>query len=94
MCGNGHSVNSQLGDIERNMQVALDGIGMKQGAGSMCGSGKFADGLHHAGLIVGDHNAHERHVVTQQVDQRGRVNEARAAGLHQVDGKAGGAQQR
>ena len=61
--GNGHSVDAQFGDIERNMQVALDGIGMKQGAGNMCGSGQLADGLHHAGLVVGDHNAHERHVV-------------------------------
>ena len=61
--GNGHSIDAQLGDIERNMQVALDGIGMKQGAGSMCGGGQLADGLHHAGLVVGDHNAHECHVV-------------------------------
>ena len=60
----------------------------------MRGRGKLADGLHHAGLVVGDHNAHERHVVAQQVAQRGRLNVARAAGLHQVDGKAGGTQQR
>ena len=45
------------------MQVPLDGIGMKQGAVSMCGGGQLADGLHHAGLVVGDHNAHECHVV-------------------------------
>ena len=63
VCGDGHSIDAQLGNIERNMQVALDGIGMKQGAGSMCGSGQLADWLHHASLVVGDHNAHERHVV-------------------------------
>ena len=45
------------------MQIALDGIGVEQGAGGMCSSGKLADGLHHAGLVVGDHNAYERHVV-------------------------------
>ena len=94
MRGNGHSINAQLGDIERNMQVALDGIGMKQGAGSMCGRGKLADGLHHTGLIIGDHNAHERHVVVEQIDKRGRLNVARATGLYQVDGKARGSQQR
>ena len=60
----------------------------------MSGRGKLADGLHHAGLVVGDHNAHERHVVAEQVAQRGRLNVAHAAGLHQVDGKSGGTQQR
>ena len=45
------------------MQIALDGIGVDQGAGGVCGSGKLPDGLHHAGLVVGNHNAHERHVV-------------------------------
>ena len=76
------------------MQVALDGIGMEQGAGSMCGGGKFADRLHHTGLVIGDHNAHERDVVSEQVVQRGRLDVARTAGLNQVDGKAGGTQQR
>lgn len=90
----GHGVDAQLGDIERNMQVALDGIGVEQGAGSVSSGGQLADGLHHAGLVVGDHNAHERHVVAQQLAQRGGFNVARAARLHQVDGKTGGAQQR
>ena len=90
----GHGIDAQLGDIERNMQVALDGIGVEQGAGSVCGGGKLADGLYHAGFVVGDHNAHERHVIAEQVAQRGRLDVARAAGLHQIDGKAGGAQQR
>ena len=94
MRGNGHGVNSQLGDIERNVQIPLDGIGVEQGAHGMRGRGKLADGLHHAGLVVGNHNAHERHVVAEQVAQRGGLNVARAAGLHQADGKAGGAQQR
>ena len=76
------------------MQLALDGIGMKQGAGSMRGGGQLADRLHHAGLVVGDHNAHERHIIAEQLDKRGGLNVARAAGLHQVDGKAGGTQQR
>ena len=61
--GNGHGVNSQLGDIERNVQIPLDGIGVEQGAHGMRGRGKLADGLHHAGLVVGNHDAHERHVV-------------------------------
>ena len=61
--GNGHGVNSQLGDIERNMQIPLDGIGVEQSANGMRGRGKLADGLHHAGLVVGNHDAHERHVV-------------------------------
>ena len=61
--GNGHGVNSQLGDIERNMQIPLDCIGVEQGANGMRGRGKLADGLHHAGLVVGNHDAHERHVV-------------------------------
>ncbi len=65
MRGNRHSIDAQLGDIERNMQVPLDGIGMKQGAGSMYGRGKLADGLHHTGLVIGDHDAHERDVVAQ-----------------------------
>ena len=60
---NGHGVNSQLGNIERNMQIPLDGIGVEQGAHGMRGRGKLADGLHHAGLVVGNHDAHERHVV-------------------------------
>ena len=76
------------------MQIALDGIGVNQGAGSMCGGGQLADGLHHTGLVIGDHNAHERHVVAQQVAQRGGFDIARAAGLYQVDGKARGSQQR
>ena len=56
------------------------------------GGGKFADRLHHTGLVIGDHNAHERDVVAEQINKRGRLNVARAAGLHQVDGKAGGSQ--
>ena len=59
----GHGVDAQLGDIERNMQIPLDGIGVEQGANGMRGRGKLADGLHHAGLVVGNHDAHERHVV-------------------------------
>ena len=94
MCCNGHGIDAQLGDIERNMQIALDGIGMEQGTRGVRSRDKLADGLHHAGLVVGDHNAHERHVVAEQLDKRGRLNVARAAGLHQVDGKAGGPQQR
>ena len=60
----------------------------------MRGGGQPADGLHHAGLVVGCHNAHERHIVAEQLDKRGRLNVARTAGLHQVDGKARGTQQR
>ena len=63
MGGDGHSIDAQLGDIEWNMQIALDGIGVEQGTGGVCGRGKLADGLHHAGLVVGNHDAHERHVV-------------------------------
>ena len=91
MRGNGHSIDAQLGDIERNMQVALDGIGVEQGAHGMRGGGQLADGLHHAGLVIGGHDAHERDIVSEQVTQRGRLNVARTAGLHQVDGKASGA---
>ena len=76
------------------MQIALDGIGVKQGTRGVRGRGKLADGLHHAGLVVGGHDAHERDVVAQQVAQRGRLDVARTAGLHQVDGKARGSQQR
>ena len=64
------------------MQIALDGIGVEQGAGSVCGGGQLADGLHHAGLVVGDHNAHERHVFAQQVAQRGGLDVARTARLY------------
>lgn len=30
--GDGHSIDAQLGGIERNMQIALDGIGVEKGA--------------------------------------------------------------
>ena len=63
MGGDGHGVDAQLGGIERNVQIPLDGIGVEQGAHGMRGRGKLADGLHHAGLVVGNHDAHERHVV-------------------------------
>ena len=63
MGGDGHGIDAQLGGVERNVQIPLDGIGMKRGAGSMCGRGKLADRLYHAGLVVGNHDAHERHVV-------------------------------
>ena len=76
------------------MQITLDGIGVEQGADSMCSGGQLADGLHHAGLVVGNHDAHERHVVAEQLDKRGRLNVARAARRRQVDGKTGGTQQR
>ncbi len=94
MSGDGHGVDAQLGGIERNMQITLDGIGVEQGADSMCSGGQLADGLHHAGLVVGNHDAHERHVVAEQFAQRGRLNITCTAGLHQVDGKAGSTQQR
>ena len=61
--GDGHSIDAQLGGIERNMQIALDGIGVEKGAHGMRGRGKLTDGLHHASLVVGNHDAHERHVV-------------------------------
>ena len=63
MGGDGHGLDAQLGGIERNVQIPLDGIGVEQGAHGMRGRGKLADGLHHAGLVVGNHDAHERHVV-------------------------------
>ena len=94
MRGNGHGIDAQLGDIERNMQVALNGVAMEQGARGVRGGGQLADGLHHAGLVVGDHNAHKRHVVAEQLRERSGLNVARTAGLYQVDGKARGTQQR
>ena len=94
MRGNGHGIDAQLGDIERNMQIALDGIGVEQGAHGMRGGGQLADGLHHTGLVVGCHDAHECDVVAEQVIQRSGLDVARTAGLHQIDGKTGGAQQR
>ena len=63
MRGYGHGVNAQLVHIERDMQIALDGVSMEQGARGVRGGGKLADGLYHTGLVIGDHNAHERHVV-------------------------------
>lgn len=39
-------------------------------------------------------DAHECDVAAEQVVQRGGLDVARTAGLHQIDGKAGGAQQR
>ena len=45
------------------MQIPLDGIGVEQGANGMRGRGKLADGLHHAGLVVGNHDAYKCHVV-------------------------------
>ena len=80
--GDGHGVDTQLGGIERNMQIALDGIGVEQGACGVRSRGKLADRLHHAGLVVGDHNTHERDVVAEQVAQRGKLDVARTAGLH------------
>lgn len=94
MRGNGHSIDAQLGDIERNMQVALDGIGVKQGAHGMRRGSQLVDGLHHAGLVVGCHDAHECDVVAKQVAQHGGLDVARTAGLNQVDGKADSTQQR
>ena len=94
MCGNGHGVNAQLVYIERDMQITLDGVGMEQGARGVRGGRKLADGLHHTGLVIGNHNAHERYVIAQQVAQRGGFDVARAAGLYQVHGKARGSQQR
>ena len=63
MGGDGHGIDAQLGGIERNVQIALDGIGVEQSAHGMRGRGKLADRLYHAGLVVGNHDAHERHVV-------------------------------
>ena len=82
MCSDGHGINAQLGGIERNVQIALDGIGVEQGTHGVRSCGKLADGLYHAGLVVGGHDAHECHVVAKQVAQRGRFDVARTAGLH------------
>lgn len=40
----GHSIDAQLGDIERNVQIALDSIGVEHCAHGMSGRGKLADG--------------------------------------------------
>ena len=60
----------------------------------MRGGGQLADGLHHAGLVIGGHDAHERDVIAKQVAQHGGLDVARTAGLHKIDGKAAGTKQR
>ncbi len=47
-------------DVDRYLPRGLDCIGMKEGAGCMCYCRCFPDLLHHAGFVIGVHDAHER----------------------------------
>ena len=56
-------IDTEFVHIDGDMEISLNGIGVEASSMRMCDRTEFANGLHHAGLVVGKHDRDERHVV-------------------------------
>ena len=63
MCRDRQRIDTELVHIDGDMEIPLNGVGVKARSMRMRDRGEFANGLHHAGLVVGKHDRDERHVV-------------------------------
>ena len=94
MAGNAHGVDSEGANVKRYVQIALDGVRMEERSRFVGHTCELTRRLHHAGLVVGNHDRDERDVFSHHFGQLHRLYVAGGAGANDVDSKAGCAQKR
>jgi len=62
-------------EVERQFARGLNGVSMEERSSRVCDTGEFCDGLNDAGLVIGEHDAHELRVGTNSGFESGGLDE-------------------
>src|SRR5271169_3819209 len=78
VAGDGEQVASDIVDIDRNLSRRWYGVSVEENAGFGGNSSNLRDGLHDAGLIVGEHNGDQLRVRPDRALHVRRIHQAAA----------------